>query len=540
MRHCTFPVLGVLTLSMLAPAQAQKNAPPTGKAPAPPVPVVRPPLTMPGSVAAFEHEATGGNIQNNWTVIDNSELNGKPDRILVVTRLGKPGTKLANIGVWYTNGKWTIFHQDKSPMKAGEQFVVEAFAPGRLAFSVTATPSGHMMAVGNPTLDSRPETNLFVTPVYNGIYDDHPFGVWHDGTRWQIFHQNRAPMPTGATFHVVALPASRETSTDENTDPQGLAFETPGDSLLSISPIYTGAYVTAPFSAFYSGSRWRIGLSGDAEVPAGATFAIRRAAAAPLKAVTTTTATLAPLTGRFRVTLTGVTCVTETADDILERDGKGDEIYLSVATREYDAQKQVRSSRRIKSVIYGDVNRPGTTGWVQAGSRSDRGGIRSGDTFPTLEPWNVSGPLQDDRLPLRLWEGPLSTDGSAAYVALSLWEWDNDTTEYNQFLRWDFAGPYSGLRSVFNELGTGYGEYSGRNGGDRMIGGRDRSLSGRSSSWVPVLQLNYGTAAKMAALSSPHGPGRFTIDIGKPTRFRSLRITYFGHYRLHFLVERLP
>jgi hypothetical protein len=66
--------------------------------------------------AAFQHTATAGNINANYTTIDNPMTNGDPNAMLLVTPvLLPPDNVYANfpIGVWYSTGssKWTIFNQ---------------------------------------------------------------------------------------------------------------------------------------------------------------------------------------------------------------------------------------------------------------------------------------------------------------------------------------------------------------------------------------------------------------------------------------------
>jgi hypothetical protein len=80
-------------------------------------------------VTSFIHRATPSNIKNNWTVIDHPSTNGAPNAILVVTPNynpgGRGGTYLDHpIGVWFTDGRWAIFNQDRAPMPEGAAFNV--------------------------------------------------------------------------------------------------------------------------------------------------------------------------------------------------------------------------------------------------------------------------------------------------------------------------------------------------------------------------------------------------------------------------------
>jgi hypothetical protein len=67
------------------------------------------------------------------------------------------------------------------------------------------------------TINDNPEAILYVTQSWNpdggdGIYNDHPVGVWYDegAGRWAIFNQDREAMPEGAAFNVAVLEGPAE------------------------------------------------------------------------------------------------------------------------------------------------------------------------------------------------------------------------------------------------------------------------------------------------------------------------------------------
>lgn len=119
--------------------------------------------------------------------------------------------------------------------------------------------------------------------------------------------------------------------------------------------------------------------------------------------------------GKYRVSITGFVVNHETADDPLQRDGKGDEVYLSVqvlkAKLDGSLDLSPLRSRLIESPVYGDRN--GFPDRVAAGSRSDMGGLRTGDRF-------------DLPAPLVLWEGGI--DGGLL-VTPTIWEWDGSSLD---------------------------------------------------------------------------------------------------------------
>ena len=83
------------------------------------------------------------------------------------------------------------------------------------AFVHRATPeniSANSTYLDNPQTNDEPNVILYVTQNWNpgsgeGIYNDHPIGVWYDSNRqrWAIFNQGREEMPEGAAFNVAVL-----------------------------------------------------------------------------------------------------------------------------------------------------------------------------------------------------------------------------------------------------------------------------------------------------------------------------------------------
>jgi hypothetical protein len=96
---------------------------------------------------------------------------------------------------------------------------------------------------------------------------------------------------------------------------------------------------------------------------------------------------------------------------------------------------------RRKTPVYGDTNGFGQR--VQAGSRSDKGGIRSGDSIPYPRPWVRAAPIAPDRLPQLLWEGTL-TDGQNT-VLIAPMAWEEDTGDW-------LAGAYSNISRTAGDL----------------------------------------------------------------------------------------
>ena len=92
-------------------------------------------ILSPSAANAFFHTATSSNIVENWTIIDNSQIDMAADKLVFVTPRGAPdGTKVNNarpIGVALYGTQWTIFNQledrqstptDKDAMPEGAEF----------------------------------------------------------------------------------------------------------------------------------------------------------------------------------------------------------------------------------------------------------------------------------------------------------------------------------------------------------------------------------------------------------------------------------
>jgi hypothetical protein len=127
---------------------------------------------------------------------------------------------------------------------------------------------------------------------------------------------------------------------------------------------------------------------------------------------------------KYRATINGFTCNSETWDDALELDGKHDEVKFVVNTKIIGRDGTVKRQLSSESTVMGDTNNQ--PGRVQAGSASARGGIRTGDRFPdTDNPWEHNGSLHGQRYPpYEIWGGELADNGDIIMVTPTLQEVD--------------------------------------------------------------------------------------------------------------------
>ena len=251
--------------------------------------------------------------------------------------------------------------------------------------------------------------------------------------------------------------------------------------------------------------------------------------------------------GRFRVTLTGFTVNKQSSDNILESDGKGDEVYFIIDSARYDgysdrgrrtsvfellnfdrplrANGNLTERQSLQSVILGDVNFQNNPPRIRAGSASQVGGLRTGDRYPTNEPWNLSGALRTDRLPMLLWEGELTAERDLVVLIPTIWEWDGGNTEMRA----------SYTDSVNSYLTTSDPTFWDRIRGQDLFGAGDRpiGLLQNFHGWAPSgLFLTYATAQR-AATTSPSRYGTGVVE---------LRYAYQGKedYSIYIKIERLP
>jgi hypothetical protein len=131
-----------------------------------------------------------------------------------------------------------------------------------------------------------------------------------------------------------------------------------------------------------------------------------------------------PLSGLFRVTFTGFKVNHQTYDDVLERDGVGDEVTLIHQVAVIDNAggfNQLIAPGTFTAPLGQAPPNP-----ARAGSGSPSGGLVTGDGHPTSTPWVVSTPIISGNPPNILFEGMLTQRTNAVVIAPSIWEWDGD------------------------------------------------------------------------------------------------------------------
>ena len=171
---------------------------------------------------SFLQVATNSNISSAASYIDDPLINDNPDAIIFVTHNWNPDTS-ANYenevqvptGVFYDNGvsEWSVFNEDASAFVPNTAFNVFVPNAGNNVFTVTATPSNtggsYILYMDNAVTNNDSNAILIVTQDWNpngnlsGVYNNHPIGVWYDGTEWTIFNEDIDTIATGASFNVL-------------------------------------------------------------------------------------------------------------------------------------------------------------------------------------------------------------------------------------------------------------------------------------------------------------------------------------------------
>jgi len=93
-------------------------------------------------------------------------------------------------------------------MSVGAAFNVLVPNPDTRVFVHKATTViSHSTIIDYPLTNGKPNAIILVTPNLNpggvgGTYDDHPIGVFYDGSKWRIYNEDGSAMSVGAAFNV--------------------------------------------------------------------------------------------------------------------------------------------------------------------------------------------------------------------------------------------------------------------------------------------------------------------------------------------------
>jgi hypothetical protein len=129
---------------------------------------------------------------------------------------------------------------------------------------------------------------------------------------------------------------------------------------------------------------------------------------------------------RYRLVATGFYVGHQTVDDMLERDGPGDEIFVRADVLSYHHNGQFIGRLTRKSAVFGarnDIRAGSAHQWNSADDQP--GGFVTNDRYPLgTRQFSTTHRTRPNDLPLILWEGELQSDDYVLVIP-SIWEWDS-------------------------------------------------------------------------------------------------------------------
>lgn len=157
--------------------------------------------------------ATASNSAGDFTDINNPASNGHPEAVVLVTPNWAPYSVYNNhpIGVWYHNGKWSIFNQDLKAIPNRAAFNVVILSPKVFGTSIhvatTANSAGDWTDLNTSVTNNNRNAIVFFTPDWApySVYNNHNTGVWYHSGKWAIFNQDGTAIPNRAAFSVLAF-----------------------------------------------------------------------------------------------------------------------------------------------------------------------------------------------------------------------------------------------------------------------------------------------------------------------------------------------
>ncbi len=236
---------------------------------------------------AFKHTATESNISNNFTVIDDSRTNGKPNKIIFVTHdYGKKPYITSPIGVWYTNGKWSIFQQNQKPLPANSKFNVLVRSEANKGVFVHKAnfnnTDAHITTIDHPDTNGNPNAKIIVTQHWGATktYNNHPIGVFYSQGKWRIFNQGRENLAVGAMFNImVDHPKSFRHTASASTMQMGHVSKlnnsnsnNSSNAFVFVTQYWAGIYNPHPVGVWYSQGKWTVYNEDRVKMPANARF----------------------------------------------------------------------------------------------------------------------------------------------------------------------------------------------------------------------------------------------------------------------------
>jgi hypothetical protein len=260
--------------------------------------------------SGYTYTASSSNSVFDSMLISNSIWGSDSAAGVAVTQnWNPPNTSAAynnhNVGVWWTGSGWAVFNEDVAAMNP-TSYNVGFFNSHTIIGSgcnecLAGVASGDSMT----TNIKNPNAILLVTPLWNppgvtggsATYNNHPPGVWWNGSQWMVYNDDLAAMSSSMFFDVIQGDPNDGAFLQETT-----SSNTGGDFTVIDNPNLNGqpgatvfvthnfnpqdgsglvGYNNHPIGVFYTGSNWAIFNEDEAPMQTGLAFNVVVMPAAP-------------------------------------------------------------------------------------------------------------------------------------------------------------------------------------------------------------------------------------------------------------------
>lgn len=157
-----------------------------------------------------QHSATGSNTLGGATLIDWSQSNAMPDRILLFTQ-ATPFGAIANpdpVALLYGADRWQLATVNGAEFTLNTLWNLYAQDPSPNAFRHTVAAGGNASALDHPLLNDTPCARVHASPIVHGGSNGIVFDVFYSDGRWRLF--SSSGFSAGQQFNVLVVPEQVE------------------------------------------------------------------------------------------------------------------------------------------------------------------------------------------------------------------------------------------------------------------------------------------------------------------------------------------
>ena len=164
-----------------------------------------------GSTTNTIQQSVAANGMNS-VAIDNSGLNGNPNRILQVTQLLTGVFNDHPPGVFHSDDKWRITNMDQVDMVQGLNFNISYQIPSKSAWEHIVSEhnsNSSLTFINNPLINNRQCAQIQMTQsASQGVFNASPVGLiyFDDISKWAIYNVDNTNMLMNSAFHLTVNP----------------------------------------------------------------------------------------------------------------------------------------------------------------------------------------------------------------------------------------------------------------------------------------------------------------------------------------------